>query len=77
MRANPGVAVPSGVQVFGPGPDAETWDALVASGKRLAEGQALRNPDGYDLGQMMQAMAVTLVRIDQYHQAQGGNLRPA
>jgi hypothetical protein len=62
-KANPGTPVPSGAQVFGPGPDADLWDELVATGKRLAE-LRLTGPDGFDLEQMVQAMAMAMVQVD-------------
>jgi transcriptional regulator with XRE-family HTH domain len=61
--ADPGTPVPSGAQVFGPGDNADLWDELVATGKRLAE-LRLTGPDGFDLEQMVQAMAMAMVQVD-------------
>jgi hypothetical protein len=62
-KANPGTPVPSGAQVFGPGENADLWDELVARGKQLAK-LGLTGPDGFDLEQMLQAMVIAQVQVD-------------
>ena len=61
LTGNPGVAVPSGMEMFGPGDDAGMWDKIAERGKYLGQG-GLLGPDGFDLPQMIKAMAIAGVR---------------
>jgi hypothetical protein len=65
--ANPGIDVPTGAQMFGPGAHAEMWDDVLALGKRLGL-LGLLGPDGFDLPQAIKTMAITMLRADE-HQA--------